>query len=101
VTLSSGAPAAFALGANRPNPFGRRTHVGFDVPSPGGDVTIEIFDLAGRRVRELLRARVPAGRHAVVWDGRDDRGNEAAQGIYFCRMRAPEFSAARRMVLLR
>jgi sugar lactone lactonase YvrE len=101
VTLSSGAPAAFALGANRPNPFGRRTHVGFEVPSPGGVVTIEIFDLAGRRVRELLRARVPSGRHAVVWDGRDDRGNDVAQGIYFCRMRAPEFSASRRMVRLR
>ena len=48
---------------------------------------LAIFDLRGRRVRELLDGRpLPAGPHTVVWDGRDDGGREVASGIYISRL---------------
>ena len=56
----------------------------------------------GRAVRTLVRdVIVPAGRHAVVWDGRADDGRELPSGVYFSRLEAGEHAAHGRMTLLR
>ena len=54
--------------------------------SPGGEITLEVLDLRGRRVRTLLRGPVEAGVHELVFDGRDDRGRELASGTYLLRV---------------
>jgi parallel beta-helix repeat protein len=78
-------PRALAIAAIVPNPFNPRTTIWYDVPS-AAPVSLRVFDLRGRRIRQLVSGPMPAGRHSVVWDGKDERGLDVAAGIYFVRM---------------
>ena len=82
------APAAFALRGSEPNPFNAGTTVRWDVPEGGGRVELAIFDARGCRVRTLVDEVLPAGRHSLRWDGRDQAGRKVATGTYFCRLAA-------------
>jgi len=93
-------PAAFAFAPNHPNPFNPRTTLGFDLPRPE-HVRLAIYGLDGSRVRVLLDGRRVAGRHRVVWDGRDARGRACATGTYVAVIEAGDDRAARKMVLMR
>lgn len=92
---------SFRLRQNMPNPFNPSTLIAFDVPPGGGRVTIEVFDVAGRRVTTLVDGEQTAGRKAAVWNGTSSDGTPLASGVYFCRMRAPGFNDDRKLVLLR
>jgi hypothetical protein len=82
-----------------PNPFNPRTTIVFEIPAPEA-VSLRVFDLSGRLVKGLVTAEVrSAGRHEVVWNGRDDAGRRVASGTYVYRLDAGDFSEARRMVL--
>ena len=70
-----------------PNPFREQTAVRFELAA-GAEVTVELFDVAGRRVRELPPTRFGAGPHRVAWDGRDDAGGSLPPGVYFARLTA-------------
>ncbi|MDD4857911.1 MAG: FlgD immunoglobulin-like domain containing protein, partial [Candidatus Krumholzibacteria bacterium] len=94
-------PRVFALHQNVPNPFNPVTVIRYDVPASGGMVTVKVYDVSGRLVRTLVDGAQSAGQHTVRWDGRNDNGQSAASGIYFCRMAAPKFVEKRKMVLLR
>jgi hypothetical protein len=65
------------------------------------DVSVEILDVAGRRVRMLSRHDAPYGENVLVWDGRDDSGAAAAPGLYLARYRAGAISATTRIVRIR
>ena len=92
--------AGFAFHGGAPNPFIGSTTVWFDLPR-AENVRLDVFDTSGRRVRTLLAASQPAGRHAVTWDGRDDRGLRQPAGVYHCRLQAGAFVAARGLSLVR
>jgi hypothetical protein len=94
-------PREFGLAQNRPNPFNPTTMLSFTVPPPGGHVSISVYDISGRLVRTLHEGPAFPGFHEVTWDGRDALGNRVASGIYFARMDAPDFSAARKMLLIK
>jgi hypothetical protein len=94
-------PTSLALRPNIPNPFNPSTTIQYNVPFGGADVTIEIFDVNGRRVRTLLSRRHDAGRYAAPWNGEDDRAARVASGVYFCRMTAAGFTQTHQLVLLR
>jgi len=94
-------PRNFGLRQNTPNPFNPKTEISYDVPADGGRVTIEIFDIAGNRVRTLLDEFRGAGSHSVFWDGMDDQGQALASGVYFYRLEAPNVQATKKMMLLR
>ncbi len=102
----SGAPGPelsrpFALQPCYPNPFNPTTTITYDLPRTV-DVSLKVFDLAGRLVRILVdETAVAAGRHTVEWDGRDDRGRSVAAGVYLARLEAGEFSQVRRMALVK
>ena len=82
-----------------PNPG--RGQIAFAVDLPrGGDVVVEVFDVAGRRVREVLRGRTPAGRSMTHWDGRDDAGRRLPGSVYFVRLSGAGVST-QRVTLLR
>jgi hypothetical protein len=68
-----------------PNPCNPATSVTFSLDRPSR-VEVSVFDLAGRRVRRLLRGYLPPGTRVVSWDGRDDRGLEVASGPYMIRI---------------
>jgi hypothetical protein len=93
-------PTVFKLVQNAPNPFNPVTTVKYDVPFES-DVTIQVYDVAGREVRTLVDGSVPAGRHQVVWDGRNDAGESVGSGVYFCVMDTPEYHATNKMMLLK
>ena len=91
----------FALHGNQPNPFRSGTTVFYYVPSGGAEVLLEIYDVAGRRVKTLVDQRVPAGERSAEWDGRDERGIEVANGVYIYQIRAGQFADSGRMVLMK
>jgi len=70
-----------------PNPFTDRTRLAYAVEREGMDVDVAVFDLAGRRVRQLDRGARGVGRHDLEWDGRDDAGRPVRGGLYFLRAR--------------
>ena len=89
-----------ALAQNRPNPFNPDTDIDFSA-ARAGRVQLTIYDVQGRRVRALVDEVMERGDHHVHWDGTDDHGHAVATGIYFCRMRAGDFRATRKMVMLK
>jgi hypothetical protein len=92
--------ARFELLQNQPNPFSTRTRIDFMIDQEA-DVRLEIFDMAGRRVRDLGRARYPAGRAHVEWDGRNAQGRSSPAAIYFYRLTSGRHQAQRTLMLLR
>jgi flagellar hook assembly protein FlgD len=64
-------------------------------------VSLVVYGAMGERVRVIARGEYPAGRHRVVWDGRDDGGREVPPGACFCRFEAAGFRAARRTLRVR
>lgn len=101
---SSGAvhlPAAFSLSQNYPNPFNPSTRIGFVVPAGGPsdapvDVSLRVYDVAGRLTATLLSGGLPPGAHAIDWDASDLPG-----GVYFCVLRSGNESRAIKMLLLK
>lgn len=83
-----------------PNPFNPTVTIPFETAGRG-PVEVQIFDVSGRLLRTLSGGDLQAGRHELVWDGRDARGRTVASGVYFCRLRAGIHTEARRIVLLR
>jgi hypothetical protein len=71
-----------------PNPFNPSTTFSFRL-NEGGVVKLVVYDTRGRLVRTLLDLRLPAGAHAVVWNGQDDRDVRLGSGVYFARLTRP------------
>ena len=95
------APAAFSLAAPHPNPFNPKTTLRFALPRSAA-VDLAIFDVSGRRVARLVAGEtLPAGQHAVDWEGRDEAGRALPSGVYFARFAAGGFTAEQKLVLLR
>lgn len=93
-------PITLALEQNRPNPFDPLTTIRFELVRRG-HTTLRIYDVTGRLVRTLVDRRLDRDRHRVVWDGTDDSGRLVASGIYVYRLRAADFTAMTKMVVLR
>jgi hypothetical protein len=94
-------PAVTSVAQNVPNPFNPVTTVQYDV-AVTGNVTIRIYDVAGRLVRTLVDQQRAPGRYTAQWNGDDDRGSRVSSGVYFYRMTAPGYtSPTRKMVLLK
>ena len=81
----------------RPNPFGRTVDLSFVLEREAA-VQLDLFDVQGRRVRNLCNAPYAVGSHAVSWDGRDDAGVSVPSGIFFARFQAGDFVQVRKLV---
>jgi hypothetical protein len=101
-TAVDNAPPLAGFGIDRitPNPFNPSTDISFHLES-AQDVLLEVYDVNGRRVRTLASRQFTGGSHNVRWDGRGDRGEGIASGVYFIRLRTPMGSESRRAVLLK
>jgi len=82
-----------------PNPFASRTTLAFELDR-AAPVALDIFDLGGRRVRQLVRGVQPAGGHSVTWDGRDGGGVRLPNGVYLARIDADGVRGVQRIVKL-
>jgi plastocyanin len=93
-------PSEFALSQNYPNPFNPTTKIEFTL-SKSSFVTLDIYDVLGRRVRTLVSERLSPGYKSVIWDGRNEDAREVVSGIYFYRIKNGESSQAKKMLLLK
>lgn len=91
-----GAAPEFAFARPAPDPSRGPLTFGFSLPA-AGEARLELFDANGRRVREWRTGRLAAGRHAVVWDGRDAAGRRLDAGVYYARLQAAGDTRTRRM----
>lgn len=82
-----------------PVPSRGRANIAFT--SPAGPASVTIVDVAGRHVRDVLRAPVNASEHVLRWDGTDESGAPVGAGLYFVRIRAGERETTRRIALVR
>ena len=92
--------AKLDLGQNMPNPFNPKTTIAFTLPEPT-DVTIEVYDVTGRRIVTLMSDRLDAGGHFVEWSGRGANGEKVASGVYFYKLLAGDEEISKKMVLLK
>ena len=90
----------FGLQQNHPNPFNPSTQVKFSLDRQG-PATLRVFDARGRLVKTLVSADLPAGPHAVTWNGDDAHGQPVASGVYFYRLEADGKVAGRQMLLVK
>ena len=93
-------PETFDLGANYPNPFNPRTTIVYTLPRQA-QVSLEIFNTRGQKVRVLVDKYQPAGIQTINWDVRDQSGKPLAAGIYLYRLQAGSFTATRKMCLVK
>jgi subtilisin family serine protease len=97
-------PTAFFVHKPAPNPFTRSSVIGFDLPmAPAGrwPVTVNVYNVAGRKVRTVVQGALPAGRYSYEWDGRDDSGLSLSAGIYFLNVKAGPYAETDRLLFLR
>ncbi len=83
-----------------PNPFTRSQALAFSIGREGR-VRIVVYDATGRAVRTVEDRVFPPGRHVATWDGLDDRGRRAPNGVYFIVLGSGETRAERKVILLR
>jgi len=93
-------PAGLTFQGAVPNPFNPMTYISYSLPSDH-DVSLKVYDVSGRLVRDLVQGNRSAGNHRERWDGRDDSGQEVASGVYFARLSAGAETRMKQMLLLR
>jgi hypothetical protein len=100
-TIGVETPAlTLALGQNLPNPFNPATTIPF-VLAASTRVVLRVYDVRGARVATLFDGILPEGRHAIGWDGRNDRGSMVSSGTYLYSLVAGKQRLARKMLMVR
>jgi hypothetical protein len=93
---STGLPKDFVLQQNYPNPFNPSTTIAFDLPVQS-QVTLKVYDLLGREVSVLLQNEtMAAGSQSAQWNA-----SAQSSGVYFVRLTAGNFTAMRKLILLK
>ncbi|RKY48925.1 MAG: hypothetical protein DRP86_05955 [Candidatus Neomarinimicrobiota bacterium] len=88
-------PKSYSISANYPNPFNPVTNIQFSLPEPA-QITLNIYDITGRLVEQLVNRHTPAGNHMITWNA-----TEYSSGIYFARMQTGDFMQTKKMVLMK
>ncbi len=78
-------PKRLALAQNYPNPFNPTTTIRYQLPV-AGQVHLQIYDIMGRPVRELINKQQKAGYYQVLWDGKNDQGESVSTGVYMYKL---------------
>jgi hypothetical protein len=94
------APASKLKLMNYPNPFNPDTKISFTLLE-AGKVKLEIFNLKGEKITELLDYHMPAGPHNISWNGTDIQGNPVSSGVYFYKMKTNKTSTVKKMILMK
>ncbi|MCF7920511.1 MAG: T9SS type A sorting domain-containing protein [Candidatus Cloacimonetes bacterium] len=89
---------------NYPNPFNPETTISYILPEKA-PVEISVYNIKGQRVRELSiaggRRKTGDGRRSVVWDGKDETGNQVGSGIYLVRLRVEDKVMVRKVMMMK
>jgi len=90
----------YVLEQNYPNPFNPSTTISFALPE-AGEVSLAIYNAMGQFVRKLVAGEMAQGRHSIVWDAKDDHGLQMASGMYLYVIKAGDFAAQKKLVLMK
>lgn len=93
-------PNSFELSQNYPNPFNPSTTIRYALPE-GRNVKIIVYDINGKEITTLINDYQNAGIHNIVWNGKNNSGQQVVSGIYFYNMQAGNFSQTKKMILLK
>ena len=93
-------PKTFALSQNKPNPVSSSTTISFQLPRRA-DVSLTVYNILGQEAKRWQKGMMEPGYHSISWDGRDKTGAKVSAGVYFYRLQAGDFTATRRMSVLR
>ena len=99
-TIDELLPAAFALHQNYPNPFNPVTTIRYDIPEQS-NVRVDIYNVLGQKVAELVNKNHQPGFYTVNWDGTNMVGNALGSGMYFYRIDAENFTAVKKLLLVK
>jgi len=93
-------PKAFTLFQNYPNPFNPQTIIEYVLPKDTY-VKLTIYNILGQKVKTLVDEYQSAGRKYINWNGKDEKGNGVASGIYFYKIQTKEFTQVKKMAIIK
>lgn len=100
IELEKNEQPTFYISQNFPNPFNTQTTIEL-ITKIKSDVKIEIFNIAGQKIRSLKKDGLNAGKHSFVWDGKDDSGNILSTGLYFYVIKDTHNKQINKMIMLK
>jgi hypothetical protein len=95
VAVEDDAPAAFSVAQNAPNPFNPSTTISFSL-AQDGQVSIDVYNVAGQKVDTLVNDFMTSGSHSVIWDA-----SGFSAGVYFYTVTSGDFTKTMKMTLLK
>jgi hypothetical protein len=99
--LSDVLPKVFGLDNNFPNPFNPTTTIPVLLPN-AADVRLVIYNILGEEIRTVFSGTLDAGRHWMVWDGKNGAGRMVASGVYFVRLTGPQgVNVVKKMMMMK
>ena len=98
--VASETPTVYRLSQNYPNPFNSQTAIHYGLPIQS-HVNISVYNMIGQKVAILLDKGIEVGTYSLIWDGKDDNGEDLASGVYLYRIEADGFVQTRKLVLMR
>ena len=93
-------PLQFALNNNYPNPFNPVTTIEYSLPNTE-KVELNVYNVIGEKVAELVNSEQSAGEYSIRWDGTDQMGRKVSTGVYIYQIRAGNYSATQKMILVK
>ncbi|KAA3637035.1 MAG: T9SS C-terminal target domain-containing protein [Calditrichaeota bacterium] len=98
--ISPEIPESFTLSQNYPNPFNPETAIEYSIPARA-NVSIEVFNVLGQKVKTLVDKNHAAGVYRIVWDGMNKSGKKVSSGVYLYKLTTDDFSETKTMILLK
>ena len=93
-------PDRILLHQNYPNPFNPVTNITYDIPEVA-QVTLEIYNVSGQKVRTLTQGQHEPGRYRIQWNVTNDYGNPLSSGMYIYRIHAGDFVSVKKLILMK
>ena len=93
-------PFITQLHQNHPNPFNPTTTISFDLVN-AGKVTLNVYNIKGELVRTLASENYSAGKHDIIWNGKDNNGKLVSSGVYFYHMKTKNYNSFRKAIVLK
>ena len=94
-------PNSVELFSPYPNPFNGSVNIAFSVEGASQELSVDIYDLLGRKVKTLADEYYEPGYYVLTWDGRGDYNNNLSSGAYFVLLRAGDISQTKKVLYIR
>jgi hypothetical protein len=93
-------PKDVILHQNYPNPFNPETTISFSL-NTDGFINLEVYNIKGQKVKSLVNEHKSSGTHSIVWNGTDDNNIGVSSGIYFYKIKTNNFTATKKITLMK